>query len=328
MDGGVSPQNILLLNFHDNVLAKKDLESLILEYLQAFNPKGKIYVFLDEVQNAKEWESFLRRSYDLNKNYSFFVTSSLKIRSKEFSTLLSGRKKSFVLYPFSFKELVKFKKLDFKYFDEEKKARILHISSEFLFYGGFPEVVKKKYKLELLQEYSEDFLYKDVVEKNRLNPEKTKKLYQWLIENPGRLVSFRKLESMLGISTEAIERYIEALKEAYLFVEVKSYEKSYRSQLIKPKKYYPIDNGLITAESLWGEEKRGYLLESLVLQELIKKGEKEVFYYRNKYEIDFITPSTKIDITFDPDLEREQKEGVEVIDFDKKNPFWKWALKM
>ena len=60
---GVNPGNIFYLNmeftaFHD-VKTASDLENLFKIYQKQIMPTGKIYIFLDEVQNIEKWESFV-----------------------------------------------------------------------------------------------------------------------------------------------------------------------------------------------------------------------------------------------------------------------------
>lgn len=60
IDNGVNPQNTLFINreFADFDFLKtyKELDELIKSYKKALQPKGKVYIFIDEVQLIEEWE--------------------------------------------------------------------------------------------------------------------------------------------------------------------------------------------------------------------------------------------------------------------------------
>ncbi|MEA1936672.1 MAG: AAA family ATPase, partial [Patescibacteria group bacterium] len=59
----VNPKNTLYLNFEEpsfgGSLELKLLIKIFDAYLEFYNPKGKIYLFLDEVQLVKNWEKFV-----------------------------------------------------------------------------------------------------------------------------------------------------------------------------------------------------------------------------------------------------------------------------
>ncbi len=65
--------------------------------------KGKRYIFLDEVQNVKDW-AIAVKTLRLHNNSVFISGSNSKLLSKEFATELSGRYVSFRIRPFIFKE--------------------------------------------------------------------------------------------------------------------------------------------------------------------------------------------------------------------------------
>ncbi|MEI6680218.1 MAG: AAA family ATPase [Mariniphaga sp.] len=58
----VNPQNIFHINKEysafDEIKSSADLDALFMYYRQQFNLTGKIYIFLDEVQNILNWETF------------------------------------------------------------------------------------------------------------------------------------------------------------------------------------------------------------------------------------------------------------------------------
>jgi len=61
-----------------------------------------------------------------------------------------------------------------------------------------------------------------------------------------------------------------------------------KEQFANPKKVYVIDTGLINAISFKFSQNIGSLYENVVLIEL-KRRDKDVYYWKNKYECDFLT---------------------------------------
>src|SRR3989344_3163269 len=65
---------------------------------------------LDEIQNDPGWEVFVNRM--LRSNYKFYLTgSNASLLSKELGTKLTGRYMPVELFPFSFAEYLRFRKM-------------------------------------------------------------------------------------------------------------------------------------------------------------------------------------------------------------------------
>ena len=70
--------NILYLNFEDERFVEfsyKDFDPLYESYLELNNPKGKTYLFFDEIQNITYWEKWINRIYEFEKS-KIFITGS------------------------------------------------------------------------------------------------------------------------------------------------------------------------------------------------------------------------------------------------------------
>ncbi|MEK7164221.1 MAG: AAA family ATPase [Patescibacteria group bacterium] len=107
---GVPQSNILFVNFENDRLVKYcnliGLRNLFDIFISHTSGQKPIYLFLDEIQNVHQWESFVRTIYD-STNYNIFITgSNSHLLSSEFSTSLGGRILEFNIYPFSFKEYI------------------------------------------------------------------------------------------------------------------------------------------------------------------------------------------------------------------------------
>lgn len=273
--------NTLHVNFEDPKLGENltavDLFDLYQEYQQKLKPKGKVYVFLDEVQKVAGWEKFVRTFYDQKKNIKFFVTgSNSTVFSSKLATVLTGRMINLLIYPLSFAEFHDFNKGDF---------------NEYLKFGGFPRVVlekDKRTKKEVLVSYYNAILENDVILRNNIkNKRKLKQLAFYLLSNAGNLVSSYALEKMLNLSDSEIGKYLEFLEEAYLISRIPLFSYSVRKQIYNPDKVFCVDAGLANTAGFRFSENKGRLLENIVFNKLSQERQK-VFYWKNGAEIDFV----------------------------------------
>ena len=110
IDSGVQAVNTLFINKEftefDFLTNYKELDELIKLYKSELKPAGKVYIFIDEIQNIDGWEKVINSySQDYTESYEMFISgSNSKMISTELATLLSGRYINFPIFPFSFAE--------------------------------------------------------------------------------------------------------------------------------------------------------------------------------------------------------------------------------
>jgi predicted AAA+ superfamily ATPase len=158
---GVRRENILYLNFFDDRLTEikhGDL-SLIIEAYYSLYPEKKgiedVYCFFDEIQEAKNWEPFVDRILRTEKCSVFISGSSAKMLSKEVATQMRGRSLVWDLFPFSLKEFLDYKKVDYRKLTSKNRLIVKKSFNEYFQKGGFPEVrnVSDKILIMIHQEY-------------------------------------------------------------------------------------------------------------------------------------------------------------------------------
>jgi len=134
---GVDAKNILFINREltafDFLMTYTELDQLIRLYVERLNPQGRIYLFIDEVQDIEGWERVVNSySQDYTAEYEIFITgSNSRMLSSELSTLLSGRYVEFKIHPLSYDEYTVIKNLPVG------KQSYLEYMQE----GGFPELL-------------------------------------------------------------------------------------------------------------------------------------------------------------------------------------------
>lgn len=269
-------QDAIYFNFEDIRLAGFEVSDFT--RLQSEIEKREIKVlFLDEIQLVEKWEIFVHQI--LREGYTVFVTgSNASLLSKELGTHLTGRHISMELFPFSYKEFIKFKGLDYNTESLENYLKT----------GGIPEYVRTGMGI-LLNNLMDDILVRDIAIRHSVRDvESLRQLAVYLMSNVGNLVSANKLIGMFGIKSSAtILEYFSFFKDSYLIEFLPQFSYSLKAQVRNPKKIYAIDTGLITEVSTAFTENIGHKLENLIYLHL-RRTYKELYFYREKGECDFV----------------------------------------
>ena len=330
LERGMNPLQILFINLEDKKLAQDSLEDIYLSYRQHLNPDKLSYIFLDEIHKKEGWEAWIRKKYDQKAKAKFVISGSCSyLLKKEYSTLLTGRNLTFEVFPFGFEEFLSFRglKLDKKNIKkgiimEETKLSILRSLAEYLPIGGFPEVFFRPddYKRRLLEQYFDDIIYKDIVDRYNLNTQKARDLALFLATNFTGIISLRNVRNALGLSYDTIKDYLSYYKEAFLFFTIDHFSFSFKEQKTLPSKVYCIDNGLRNAVAFKFSKDEGKLVENLVLVELQRR-EHEVYYWQNQGEVDFVVKKndqtlTAVNVSYGEVI--EDREVNALLDFHKK----------
>ena len=146
----------------DDIKSSSDLEALFKFYIDTIKPSGKIYIFLDEVQNIEKWESLSTHILRiLPGNMNYLNWSNSRLLSGELATLLSGRYVEFEIFPFSYFETADLSK--------QKPSRESFIN--YITTGGLPELVNisndesQRYYVESLKN---TIILRDIVERHNI----------------------------------------------------------------------------------------------------------------------------------------------------------------
>jgi len=286
------------VNFEDERLLDfkaQDFEMLNEVLIETYG-KIKIY-FFDEIQNIAKFETFVRRLQDEGKKV-IITGSNASLLSKEFGTRLTGRYKSFEVYPFSFSEYLTFKKIETtkeNWYDINKKVELLKFFDEYLVTGGFPEYVKNKDK-DYIRTVFENILYKDIITRYSIKREKIiKELVNILATNVTSKITYNSLKNTLGLSNAStVKEYISYLNNSYLFFELLKIAHSVKKQLASPRKIFLVDSAFHQVCGLTFTLNKGKTLENVAFIEL-KRKKNDIYYYADKNECDFvIKDGTKI----------------------------------
>lgn len=289
---GVSKEHIIYINLEEfeyqNVNSKDDFSKLLNRLLP--KDKERFYLLVDEIQFVEGWQKIIN-SIRVSFSCDIVITgSNAKLLSGELATLLSGRYVELVVYPFSFKEFLEAKGID-------KNSRKIDIAyKEYEKFGGFPGVLlsDEMLKSTILSGIYDSIILNDIAGRGLIKDTLSlKRVVSFLADNVGQLINPSKISNILkneklSISNHTINRYLELLKDAYLFYEVRPYDIRGKAYLKQNAKYFMVDNGLRNKAVGYKDGNNGNRLENIVYLELIRRGYIVDIAKIDDKEIDFI----------------------------------------
>ncbi len=233
------------------------------------------------------------------ENCEVYITgSSAQMLSREVATQMRGRAISWEIFPFSFREFLKYNDIKVEK-NLTTKSRML-IQKHFENYrkeGGFPEVlgIDRFLRIKIHQEYFNTMIFRDIIERHDIShPKAVSDLAHWLADNTASLYSINKLTGYLkslGHKTpkSSVSDYLQWFEDAYIFFTVRIFDASLARSNTNPKKIYCIDHSLVSSISSKILVNSGHLLENLVFITL-RRLTPDIFYYKtqNGKEVDFI----------------------------------------
>ena len=290
--------------------------------LSGANPKKESVVMIDEIQYLNGPSHFLKYLKDLEPSVKLIVTGSTSIQIKKFRDGLTGRKKSFHLFPLDFREFVLFKgaghlssvveKFNFKGIlsntTEIDPQRILPFKNdlgslfeEYTLYGGYPKVVLAKSRDEKLLELQELFKTYELMDVNILfnvgNIQAFRNLFRLMASNIGNLLNVNEVAGTLSIGRDTVKRYLAILENSFILHALPPFHSNVRKELTKMPKLFFLDTGMRNFAvknftELSFRPDRGNLFENAVFGELYKDLGviDQLFFWRtlSKNEVDFI----------------------------------------
>ena len=288
----IDEDHIISINFEDVSFANlRNYIKLNNFIIKKIKDKNKYYIFLDEIQNVRNFEKTLA-SLKATQNVSIFVTgSNSKLLSGRLSSLLVGRCKEFKILPFSYTEFL-------QYYKENNLPLPLQPLNNYIRLGGMPQRFDydneddvKDYLISLFN----GIIDKDICNsRSNINKENFTTLAKYIISNATKEFSATSISDYFNkmnngnITRENIYRYLEKLEQACLISRVKRYDIASKRTLKLIEKHFVIDNGFFLACSQSNNILISHALENLIYNELIYRGYEIKIGKTYKGEIDFV----------------------------------------
>jgi len=295
---GLKDDDYVFVNFEDDEIKSMKREELrkIISYHYEIYGKEAEYIFLDEVQNLENWQSFVYSLIESKKYYLFLTGSSSKLLSREIETQLRGRALNVIVFPFSFKEFLFLNGIEIKkFYSTIEEAKIKNYLLKYLKNGGFPQVVLGKIDLkDFSREYLSVVIYRDLIERFKIeNVDAAKFLLLSVLQSFAKEFSLNKvynqLKQKIEISNKTLYKYFTYLEEILFSFPLYKFSFSSKKAMLTIPKIYVNDCGIAASKY----EDFGRLMENLVFLELKKKELQNIFeiYYYKDYqqnEVDFV----------------------------------------
>jgi len=255
-----------------NIFNSQDFDA-IKEYAQDYE-----LIVIDEAQKIKGIGQGLKILVDHVPGIKIIATGSSSFElAGQIGEPLTGRKKTLNLFPVSQIELSQL------YNPSEIKEKL----SEYLIYGCYPEVVATKNinkKKELLEEISQSYLLKDILELEKVKSSKILlDMLRLLAFQVGNEVSLTEIAQQVGIDYKTVARYLDLFEKSFVIYNLRGYSKNLRKEVTRKSKYYFYDNGIRNAiisnfNSLELRNDIGSLWENFIFMERLKKrGYRNIF---------------------------------------------------
>jgi len=289
---GISSENFISINFEDFSYYHLRQGLALHDHLKEIidTKKGRVYLFLDEIQEVENWEGAIN-SLRVNSDVDIYITgSNAKLLVSEFSTYLGGRYMTMQIFPLSFAEI--------NHIYEQQNLTRKEAFLKFIETGGMPLIITKDFDVNSRKQYLEDLftavVIKDIVKRNRIRDvDMLERLIKFILANMGKTFSANSISKFFksekrNISPETILNYLKHCQDAYLLYPINRYDVPSKRLLQVDDKFYIVDHGL--RETIYGNNMRDIelTLENIVCIECLRRGYDVNVGRVGEKEIDFI----------------------------------------
>ena len=288
LNGTDAKSNIIYIDFNlDEFDLLKDYKELIKYVSSKYKNDKNNYLLIDEVQMCNGFEKAIN-NFHSERKYDIYITgSNAFLLSSDLATLFTGRTYSIEVFPFSYKEFLKYHELDN---NEESFNR-------YTLEGGFSgsylyKDTQKKYNY--IGDVYKTLIVRDIVQRyNIQNLPLLDSISDFLIDNISRLTSYRSLTDSLNSkkvesNDKTVGAYIKYLCEAFAFYKVRRYDIQGKKYLSTQDKYYLCDHAVKYAILGTKNMNYGSIYENIVAMELIRRGYEVYVGALYDKEVDFV----------------------------------------
>ncbi len=261
----------------------------LFDYLKTHEkPRQKNYLFIDEVQEIKDFERVLRH-YALQENFDIYCSgSNARLLSGELATYLSGRQIEVQVHPLSFPEFLKFHQL----------ARTQESLERYMRFGGMPYLIHLPPESDVIDEYLQNvlntILFRDIVQHYQLRDSTfLQNLLSFLADNIGSPVSASSIAKYLKAqgyrkTVQTIIEYISHSLQTFLIREARRYDIKGKRIFETSAKYFFEDLGIRNVIAGFNIASINKIMENLVYNHLKINRYKVYVGKLNGMEIDFV----------------------------------------
>lgn len=352
-DKKVDPSAVTWLRLDHPILMTLDLGGVIRSKISTHKDLAgplPIYLFLDELTYARDWDLWLKTFYDENWPVQIVGSSSstAALRDRKIESGV-GRWEEQYLPPYLFTEFLDligegreipvqdtfFKTLEtcvkenVRYDDLEAKRR------RYLLTGGFPELLLGGTASEITDESAllqsqrilksdavQSAIYKDIPQAFGVdNPMMLERLLYTLAGQIGGILSPNTIcQSLSGMSQPTFDRYLSFLERSFLVFTLPNYSGSEASIQKRGRKLYFVDTAVRNAALQRGlaplndDNEMGFLLENLVaghIHALSQQTQVRLYHWRDKdLEVDLVYDHPERPLAFEIGAGSHHRQGL------------------
>lgn len=302
-----------------------DIEDVISNYQKISNRdinKDQMYIFLDEIQKAADWQNKIKIYYDLYPNIKFIISWSASLFLNHTESL-AWRITTNTIKPLFFDEFLEFKKLSYLLDNTEAFQDKIILEFEKYLYRQFRDIIDA----DLIEAQSYIKKLKDKIIKEDLvnyfdikHPDLLSKIFDILCKNPGMLIDYKNIANDLNFDWRTVQTYTHYLEEAFLIKKIYNYSPNLLTSEKKLKKIYLNSTSFFT----WDGNVSWELFENYIIDLYDAK----YFWRLKKKEVDIILIKDKniipIEIKYKSQLKKNDFDGLNF--FMKKNKLSSWYI--
>lgn len=295
---GVSPKSILNINLDAPVFIPcwEDVGRLqqAIDAAERLTGEKVQWLFLDEIQQVRDWEVYVKAAYDAQSFRKLYITgSNSNLLANRFSSMLAGRYFANEMRPFSLAEVYAASGIKTLLDGYQNMPLLLRLTDSCIKHGTFPEIVLGKMsdsiKTELLHSYFDSIVQKDCILYNAIrDPHLFYRCVHYLLQNAGNRFSPQQLAKAMKSNENTMAAYLNCLCDSYICRDIRNFAFSQKETKRSDHKCYCIDNGLMQANSPRFSPESGRFFENLVFNELVNKGYENISFDNSKGECDFL----------------------------------------
>lgn len=245
------------------------------------------YLLIDEIQLCDGFERIINSLHEEERFDIYLTGSNAFLLSSDLATLFGGRVFEINMYPFSFKEYLKY----YEYVDVQKAF------DDYVVLGGMAGSYlykKQKDAYKYIEGIYKTTIVKDIVKKYRIENEDLLVLIaNYLMDNLGNKTSIRNLANCLSSNTyktndKTVGAYVDYLCKSFLFYPLKRYDIKGKKYLESEKKYCLVDTSFRYATLGTKDTDYGHLYENIVAIELLRRGYELYVGVLHDKEVDYV----------------------------------------
>lgn len=297
--------NFININLEDFAFSHvQDAQTLHDEVTSRLVSGKNNYIFIDEVQEVREFEKVLR-SLLLDENNDIYVTgSNSSMLSSEIASRLAGRSMEIRVHPLSYDEF-----LEFHSFEASHDSLLLYLQ-----HGGMPylrNLPDRNNWNEYVEGIVNAIVFRDIVARYSIrNSDFLQRLLMFLADNIGQIFSAKRISDYLKsqkvqMSVSAVQNYLKYIHEAFVISQCRRWDVEGKRYFEIGEKYYYEDLGMRNALIGFRPNDLSGLIENAVFNHLsihgykvksgrLSRGEEIDFIAEKDSEIKYIQVATTI----------------------------------